>query len=90
MQTIPKTVLLRCIASCLETSDHYIGKGDRPSADWWHRRADTYAEWLATCQLSPLRKADGRWSRLGSSRCGRRRGVPEIGPANCKTRKPRV
>jgi hypothetical protein len=57
MQTIPESVLLRCIASCLETADYYVSKGDRPSADWWHRRADMYAEWVATYQLPPLRNA---------------------------------
>jgi hypothetical protein len=36
-------VILRCIASCLETAEFYVGKGNRAAADWWHNRANTYA-----------------------------------------------
>jgi hypothetical protein len=41
--------LLRCIASCLETSQFYVGKGNRASAEWWHDRANMYADRLAAC-----------------------------------------
>jgi hypothetical protein len=43
---ISESVVLRCIASCLETSEYYVGKGNRPFADWWHNRADMYADRL--------------------------------------------
>lgn len=43
-----EAVMLRCIASCLETSEYYVGKGEVRSADWWHDRAATYADKLAT------------------------------------------
>jgi hypothetical protein len=42
-----ESVLLRCIANCLETSQYYVGKGNRASADWWHDRADMYTDRLA-------------------------------------------
>jgi hypothetical protein len=45
---ISESVVLRCIASCRETSQYYAGKGNRPVADWWHERADIYADRLAT------------------------------------------
>ena len=44
---IPESDLLRCIANCLETSQYYVGKGNRLSADWWHDRANMYADRLA-------------------------------------------
>ena len=50
MQTISESAVLRCIANCLETSYFYARKGNRPLADWWHDRADMYAEQLATYQ----------------------------------------
>jgi len=48
METIPESVVLRCIANCLETSQFHAGKGNRALADWWHDRADMYADRLAT------------------------------------------
>jgi hypothetical protein len=39
MKTIPKSVVLRCIASYLETD-----KANRALADCWHDRADMYAD----------------------------------------------
>jgi hypothetical protein len=37
-----------CMASAwqTETSKYYGDKGDRPLADWWHDRADLYADRL--------------------------------------------
>jgi hypothetical protein len=53
--TIPKSVVLRCIANYLETSEFYAGKGNRALADWWHDRAEIYAERIATYrELSQL------------------------------------
>jgi hypothetical protein len=49
--------LLRCIASCLETSQYYVGKGNRASADWWHDRANLYADRLAACRKAATVKA---------------------------------
>jgi hypothetical protein len=55
MKTIPESVVLRCIANCLETSQFYAGKGNRALADWWHDRADMYADRLTTYrELSEL------------------------------------
>jgi hypothetical protein len=48
METLPESVVLRCIANCLETSQFYAGKGNRALADWWHDRADMCAHRLAT------------------------------------------
>jgi hypothetical protein len=31
--TIPESIMLRCIANCLETSQYYASKGNRPLAD---------------------------------------------------------
>jgi hypothetical protein len=45
---IPETVMLRCIANCLETSRYYASKGNRPLADWWHDRAKAFAHGLAS------------------------------------------
>jgi hypothetical protein len=47
---ISESTLLRCIANCLETSQFYVGKGDRASADWWHDRANMFADGLAACR----------------------------------------
>jgi len=47
---LSEPVILRCIASCLETSEFYVGKGIRTAADWWHNRADAYADRLAACR----------------------------------------
>jgi hypothetical protein len=44
---ISEAVMLRCIANCLETSQYYVGKGNRASADWWHDRANIYTDRLA-------------------------------------------
>ena len=44
---IPESIVLRCIAGCLETSQYYVRQGNRPLADWWHERADMYADKLA-------------------------------------------
>lgn len=46
METISESTLLRCITNCLETSSFYARKGNRPLADWWHDRADMYADRL--------------------------------------------
>jgi hypothetical protein len=55
METISETVVLRCIANCLETSQFYAGKGNRALADWWHDRADMFADRLETYrELSEL------------------------------------
>jgi len=55
METISESVVLRCIANCLETSQFHVGKGNRALADWWHDRADMYADRLATYrELSEL------------------------------------
>ena len=45
---IPESIMLRCIANCLETSRYYASKGNRPLADWWHDRAEVVARRLAT------------------------------------------
>ena len=47
---ISESIVRRCIASCLETSQYHLGKGNRPLADWWHDRADMYADRLAIYQ----------------------------------------
>jgi hypothetical protein len=47
---ISESDILRCIANCLETSQYYVGKGNRASADWWHDRADMYAGRLVACR----------------------------------------
>jgi hypothetical protein len=44
---ISESVMLRCIANCLETSEYHVGKGNRASANWWHDRANMYADRLA-------------------------------------------
>jgi hypothetical protein len=44
---ISESVMLRCIANCLETSRYYVGTGNRASADWWHDRANMYTDRLA-------------------------------------------
>jgi hypothetical protein len=44
---IPESHMLRCIANCLETSQYYVAMGNRSSADWWHDRANMYADRLA-------------------------------------------
>jgi hypothetical protein len=55
---ISESVMLLCIANCLETSRYYVGKGNGPSADWWRRRADMYADRLAAYrQIDALRVA---------------------------------
>jgi hypothetical protein len=38
--------MLRCIANCLETSRYYASKSNRPDADWWHARAEVFAQRL--------------------------------------------
>ena len=43
---IPETVLVRCIANCLETSRYYASEGNRPLADWWDDRAKVFAHRL--------------------------------------------
>lgn len=48
MEMISESVVLRCIANCLETSQFYAAKGNRARAGWWHGRADMYADRLAT------------------------------------------
>ena len=45
---ITQSVMLRCISNCLETSRYYASKGNRPLADWWHDRAKTFADRLAS------------------------------------------
>jgi hypothetical protein len=45
---ISESIVLRCIASCLETSQYHVGKGNRPLAKWWHDRADMYVDRLPT------------------------------------------
>jgi hypothetical protein len=45
---IPESIMLRCIANCLETSRYYASKGNRPLADWWDDRAKVFAHRLAT------------------------------------------
>jgi hypothetical protein len=45
---IPESIMLRCIANCLETSRHHASKGNRPLANWWHDRAKLFARRLAT------------------------------------------
>lgn len=42
-----ETVLLTQIAECLEQARGQVGRGNRPLADWWHSRADMYADSLA-------------------------------------------
>ena len=52
---LSESVMLRCIANCLETSEFYVGKGNRRAADWWHDRANLLAEELAASrQLDAL------------------------------------
>jgi hypothetical protein len=61
---ISESTMLRCIANCLETSEFYVGKGDRASADWWHNRANMYAARLAAYrQIDALRVAVATGSR---------------------------
>jgi hypothetical protein len=48
VETIPESIVLTCIADCLEKSRYYVREGNRPLADWWHDRADVYADRLAT------------------------------------------
>jgi hypothetical protein len=50
---ILETVMLRCIANCLETSRYYASKCNRPDADWWHGRAEAFAQRLVD---APARK----------------------------------
>jgi hypothetical protein len=45
---IPESIMLRCIANCLETSRYYASKGNRPLADWWDGRAKVFAQRLAS------------------------------------------
>jgi len=45
---ISESIMLRCIANCLETSRYYARKGDGPLADWWHDRAGAFAHRLAS------------------------------------------
>jgi hypothetical protein len=45
---IAESIMLRCIANCLETSRYYAGKGNRPLADWWDDRAKVFAHRLAS------------------------------------------
>jgi hypothetical protein len=45
---IAESIMLRCIANCLETSRYYASKGNRPLAGWWHNRAKVFAHRLAS------------------------------------------
>jgi hypothetical protein len=45
---IAESIMLRCIANCLETSRCYASKGNRPLADWWHDRAKVFAHKLVS------------------------------------------
>jgi hypothetical protein len=45
---ISESIMLRCIANCLETSQYYASTGNRPLADWWHDRAKVFAQRLTT------------------------------------------
>ena len=44
MKAISEPVMRRCIASCLEKSQYYTSKGNRPFADWWQDRAEMYTQ----------------------------------------------
>jgi hypothetical protein len=43
---IAESIMLRCIANCLETSRYYASKGNRPLAD--HDRAKVFANRLTS------------------------------------------
>jgi hypothetical protein len=45
---ITESIMLRCIANCLETSRYYASKGNHPLTDWWHDRAKVFAHRLAS------------------------------------------
>jgi hypothetical protein len=45
---LSESIVLRCVANCLETSQYYASKGNRPLAEWWHDRAKTFAQRLAS------------------------------------------
>jgi hypothetical protein len=47
MTPVSESILLKHIAACLEEARVCVGKGNRPLADWWHSRADMYADSLA-------------------------------------------
>jgi len=47
---LSESTMLRCIANCLETSQFYVGKGDRASAGWWNDRANMLADGLAAAR----------------------------------------
>lgn len=47
MKPMSESILLKHVADCLEEAQAYVGKGNRPLADWWHSRADMYADSLA-------------------------------------------
>lgn len=47
MTPISESVLLKHIAECLDKAQSYVGKGNRPLAEWWHSRADMYTDSLA-------------------------------------------
>jgi hypothetical protein len=84
---ISESTVLRCIAQCLETSQYYVNKGNRPLADWWHDQADMYADKLAIyrqlCRAPKIVDPDSpaqrskirrtlRSSTSGAARCFRR------------------
>jgi len=56
---IPETIMLRCIANCLETSRYHASKNNRPDADWWHGRAEAFAQRLVD---APAPKTLSVWS----------------------------
>jgi hypothetical protein len=60
---ISESVVLRCIASCLETSEYYVGRGNRPLADWWHDRADIYADRLEISRQATATPRSGTENR---------------------------
>jgi hypothetical protein len=48
MNTINESTFMRCIGSCLETAEHYIGRSNRRDAEYWLDCADAYADRLIT------------------------------------------
>src|SRR5215470_10009510 len=84
---IPATVLVRCIANCLETSRYYASKGNRPLADWWDDRAKVFAHRLAT---KSYRKHRPRLTtRPTPTRCSKRPSR-QPGPALTRASQPSV
>jgi hypothetical protein len=51
---LPESVVLRCVASCVETSEYYAGKGNHSLAGWWFDRAEMCADRLTVHRRAGL------------------------------------